>query len=554
MAGATTVFGSVFGYDASPDTGLLLVWGFNVSSLMGGGLKESVKAATSSGAKVVVIDPKRTRIARNADLWIALRPQSDGALAMGIIKVLIDEKLYNADFVSKWTVGFKELEKEVKTFSLEDVENVTWVSKAQIENIARLLGDPENQPVCLMEGNGPEKCIHSFQAMRAMNIMRALLGNLNVPGGNAILKPAPYLRPGRFYFPKGYTRKIENGLCSPFRVGMPAAYVPPQSFVSAVLDEKPYPIKAAINILTNPLVSYPDTETTYRAFMKLEFLVVSEIFPTPTSAIADIVLPAAWGAEHETLGYWPGWQDEIRAYPKLVDPPGDAKPDSEWLNELAKKVGLRDFFWEDWHDCLDEMVKPSSITFEQMKEVRSLNATKEYKKPEEGIFRTQSGKAEIYSNMLKKLGYPPIPNFKELSQFCFEPSEEYPFLMFNGKDPGFLNNGYKHVKLARALRPNPTVELNPETAEAIGLKEGEWIYIETSKGRIKQILKLDSALHPKLVFPSMGWWFPEEPEDLFQFRKSNINVLTYSEPPYDPELGAVELGAIPCRIYPVDMD
>ncbi len=552
MAGAVSVFGSVFGYDAGSNTGTLFIWGFNVSSLMGGALKDRVQAAASAGAKVVVIDPKRIRIARKSDLWIAPRPQSDGVLAMGIIKVIIDEKLYNADFVSEWTVGFEELQKEIKTFSLEEVETLTWVSKTQIEKLARMLTDPENQPVCFMEGNGIEKSIHSFQAIRAMHILRALLGNMNVPGGNALLTPAPFARTGRFYFPKGNKRNLENGLCNPFRVGMPAAYVPPQSFVRAVLDEKPYPIKAAINILTNPLVSYPDSEATYQAFMKLDFLVVSELFPTPTSAIADIVLPAAWGSEHESLGYWPGWEDEIRAYPKLVDPPGEARPDSEWLNELAKKVGLYDFFWEDWHDCLDEMLKPADITFEQMKEVRSLNATKEYRKPEDGIFRTQTGKVELFSNVLKKLGYPPVPRFKELSQFCFETSEEYPFLMFNGKEPGFLNNGYKHVKLARSLRPNPTVELNPETANEMGLKEGEWIYIETSKGRIKQILKLDSDLHPKLVFPSMGWWFPEDSDDLFQFRKSNINVLTYHEPPYDPELGAVELGAIPCRIYSVE--
>jgi len=106
--------------------------------------------------------------------------------------------------------------------------------------------------------------------------------------------------------------------------------------------------------------------------------------------------------------------------------------------------------------------------------------------------------------------------------------------------------------LARALKPYPTVDLNPETAKKLGLKEDEWIYIETTKGRVKQILKLDADLHPKLVFPSMGWWFPEEPDDLFRFRKSNINVLTHSEPPYDPEVGAVELGAIPCRVYRAD--
>ena len=121
--------------------------------------------------------------------------------------------------------------------------------------------------------------------------------------------------------------------------------------------------------------------------------------------------------------------------------------------------------------------------------------------------------------------------------------------MFNGKEAAYMLTGYKHVKYARALRPNPTVDLNPETAKKLGLKEGEWVYIENERGRVKQILHLDPDLHPELVYPSWGWWFPEEPEDLFQFRKSNINVLTDSKEPYNRETGSVELGGIPCRVY-----
>ena len=517
-------------------------------------MRENIEAALSAGAKLIVVDPKRIQLAKKADLWLAPRPQSDGALAMGIVKVMVEEKLYDADFVSKWTVGFEEIEKEVKTFSLEDVEQATWIPKEQIVQAARMIADQKNQPVCYYEGNGIERSYHSFQICRAINVIRAIIGNVNTPGGNATLSPGPFLRMGRFYWPKGggIERKIDHGLCSPFRIGAQHLYVPPQSLVRAILDEKPYPIKAGINILTNPLISYPDAETTYQAFMKLDFLVVSEIFPTPTSEIADIVLPAAWGGEHDSVGYWPGWQQQIRAYPKIVDPPGEAKPNSEWINELAKRIGLGKYFWEDWHDCLDEILEPAGIKYEEFKKVRCLPATRKYKTPEEGIFHSRSGKVELYSETLKELGYSPVSNFKELTQFLYEPSDEYPLLMFNGKEGAFMNNGYKHVKISRAKKRYPTVDLNPETAKKFGLKEKEWIYIETKKGRVKQKLRLDPNLNPKLVFPSMGWWFPEEPEDHFQFRKSNINVLTSCDPPYDPELGAVELGAIPCKVYKAD--
>ncbi len=519
---------------------------------MGGERRERIQSALKAGANLVVVDPKAIRPSKQADMWINPRPQSDGILAMGFIKVLIEEKLYDAEFVAKWTVGFDEVAKEIKTFTLEDVERLTWVPQKQIIKAARLFADSANRPLCLWEGNGLERNIHAFQNMRAINIMTALLGDINVPGGNVKMTPAPFARMGRFYLLKGSPRRFDRGLCSPFRVGMPAAYVPPQSFVRAVLEDKPYPIKAAICILTNPLVSYPDTEATYQAFKKLDFVVVSELFPSPTTAMADIVLPAAWGSEHDSLGYWPGWQQGIRAYPKLVEPPGEAKSDSEWLNELAKRVGLGDYFWDDWHECMKEILGPSGLSYEQLKEKRFLEATKKYEKPEDGIFRTPSGKAELYSQSLKQLGYEPTPRFAEISQFRWEPSAEYPLLMFNGKEPAYMNNGYKHVKLARARKPYPTVEMNPATARELGLVEGAWVCIETPKGRIQQVLKLDPDLNPKLVFPSMGWWYPEEPEDLFQFRKSNINVLTYSEPPYDNEVGSVELGAIPCKVYPVE--
>jgi anaerobic selenocysteine-containing dehydrogenase len=144
-----------------------------------------------------------------------------------------------------------------------------------------------------------------------------------------------------------------------------------------------------------------------------------------------------------------------------------------------------------------------------------------------------------------------MPTFGELSQFRFDVSKEYPLLLFNGKEAAYMLTGYKHVNFARALKPQPTVELNPETAKKAGLKEGDWVYIETKRGSIKQILSLDPDLDPRLVYVSFGWWFPEDPDDLYQFRKSNINVLVPNDQPYDPATGSLEMGGIPCRVYKV---
>lgn len=527
---------------------LIVVWGVNLIYTSVGLRRENMRRDLIDGSKLVVIDPKRIDIAKRADMWIKLRPQGDGPLAMGLIKVIIEEKLYDADFVAKWTLGFDKLEEQVKTFTLDDVERVTWVPKEQIVKFARLYAT--SKPAMMQMGNGLEQGINCMQAIRAINILRAICGNVNIRGGDVLLTAGPYVRPGRIYLPKGNPRKADKAVGTEFKLATRSAYIPVQSMVKAALHGKPYRIRAAWVILSDPLVSYPDTEEVYKAFMNLDFLVVNEIFPTPTGLIADLLLPVAWGAEHDALGYWPGWYQDMRAYPKLVEPPGEAWPDARIVTEVAKRLGLGEHFWKSELDALNYILEPAGITWEEFKtKKRILSAKAEYKKPEEGAFATPSGKVEIYSKQLGDMGYSPMPTFQEMSRYRFEPSEKYPLLMTNRKEEAFMLTGYKHVQMARKHKPQPTVELHPETAAKAGLKEGEWVYIETHKGRIKQILELDRDLDPRVAMVSYGWWFPEEPADLFQFRKSNINVLTDGDPPYEPMVGSEELRGVPCRVY-----
>ncbi len=544
-AGNSYTCGRVIAADEkNRESALVVLWGCNFIHTSGAMTRETFNALMKNGSKLVVIDPKKIDVAKRADLWIAPRPQSDGALAMGLLKVLIDEGLYDHDFVSKWTVGFSELREHVKTFALEDIERLTWVPKNKITELARMYATLK--PARTLPGNGLERNMNAFQTIRALTIVSAITGNLNVHGGDIFLIPAPFTRGGNFYLMK--IRNIDNMIGHEFPIARHSAYVPPQSIVSSILEEKPYAIKAALCILSDPLMSYPDTQKTFEALKKLDFLVVSEIFMTPTAAVADIVLPAAWGVEHDTVGYWPGRHEEIRAYPKIIEPPGEAWSDAKWMNEVANRLGL-DHFWVDEKEALNVMLEPSGLTWEEFKEKRVLKARKDPGNPEDGIFKTTSGKVEIYSERLKKMGISPMTVFEELSKFAAEPSEQYPLLMFNAKEKMYMLTGFKQVPRARTQKPEPIVELNPDTAAKAGIKEGDWVYIESNKGRIMQKLALDPELDPKLVYASFGWWFPEDPDDHYQFRKSNINVLIGNDPPYEPATGAAELGGIPCRVY-----
>ncbi|MGD0024258.1 MAG: molybdopterin-dependent oxidoreductase [Xanthobacteraceae bacterium] len=543
MASALT-----YGWNCVPDEEhlprLIVIWAVNNNFTSGGMRRETFERAIASGSKVVVVDPRKIDMASVADLWIRPRPSSDGALAMGLLKIIVEEGLYDKSFVEEWCTGFDLLEAELKTFSIKDVEELTWVPEASIREFAKLYAT--TKPACIQWGNGLDTAATAFPSAKAITILRAITANLNVPGGELFLTPAAYLRPGNFFLLSKFPRNKEKAVGNEFKLAMRSAFVPPHSFVDSVLTGQPYRIRAGLFLLTNPILSYPDSRRTYEAFMNLEFSVVSEIFMSPSAALADIVLPAAWGMEHEELGYWPGWYEEIRAYPKLVDPPGEAWADTKWLNELAKRLGLRDYFWESDEDALDDMVKASNITYAEMKRKRVLHAKSEYKKHD---YRTPSGKVEIYSKSAADFGYSPMPYWKEVAALP-KLTAQYPLLMTNAKENVYMLTGYKQVASLRVLKPEPYVEIHPETASGLGLADGAMVYIETAKGRITQRLVFNDHLDRRIVLVSFGWWFPEQADNLFDWDKSNINVLTRSEPPYDPGIGTSDLRGIPCRVLP----
>jgi anaerobic selenocysteine-containing dehydrogenase len=402
-------------------------------------------------------------------------------LALGCLKVIIEEKLYDEDYAINGSVGFDKLREHVKTFTLDDVEQLTWVPKEQIIKFARLYATLK--PATVQFGNGIEMGINCFQTIRAINIMVGICGNVGVPGGQVFLVPPKYFRPGKFYVPKEFPRHPEEAVGTEFKLAVNNAYVPTQAFLTAVLEEKPYPIKAAIGILTDPVVSYPNSEKVYEAFKKLELLVMSEIFPTPSTALADIVLPIAWGAEHDTVGFWPGWYQDIRAYPKLIEPPGEARTDAWWITELAKRLGFGEAFWKDEHEVLDMVLAPSGITWEEFKKKRILKATPEFKKP--GDYKTPSKKIEIYSDQLQKMGYSPMPVWEELAQARYEFSSEYPLLMTTRKDEAYVGTRFK-MQVSSEKSPT-TIEMNRGCPQR-GTGEGDWLILKHIKAKLNKEL------------------------------------------------------------------
>ncbi len=533
-------------YDHPPSC--VLVWGSNLFQTNEEGvLGSQLKRALDQGAKLIVIDPRKTAVASRADLWIQPRPGTDLMLALGMLRVIIDEELFDKGFVENWTKGFPQLREHLRRYPLDKVSEITWVSKDCIIEAARLYS--RTKPASLQWGNAIEHNINSFQCARALLILMGITGNLDLPGGNVNRVGPAMMRPGELVQIKKFPEKKEKILSPEFRLATMMGFVPSQLIVKAILTGKPHPIRMVYIQGGNPLLSYANSKETLEALKKLDYLAVSEIFLTPTAQMADIVLPAATNFEFDDIGHFGLPHGFILPRPKIVEPVGESWPDSKILNELGKKLGLGQYFWNDLGECLDEILKPAGMTYDDFKTNGILKGKWEYRSYEKKGFSTPSGKIEIYSEQLKQWGYEPLPCHLDLPGSSGEFLIEYPLIFTSAKDPFFFHSAYRNIPSLRKLSPDPVLLIHPKTASQSGIEEGDWVAVETERGSIRQKAKLDNEVDPRVIILSFGWWFPERKDlELSGWKESNLNVLTDNNPPYEPAIGSTPLRAIPCRI------
>ncbi len=532
-------------YDHPP--ACVVVWGSNLFQTNEEGILGSqLKRALDHGAKLIVIDPRKTAVASRADLWLQPRPGTDLALALGILRAIVDKDLYERAFVEGWTKGFPELKEHLQQYPLEKVSDITWISKEKIIEMAHLFS--QTKPASIQWGNALEHNPSSFQCARALLILMAITGNLDTPGGNVNRPGPPIMRPGELVQIKKFPDKKEKILSPEFRLSTMMGFVPSQLIVKAILTEKPYPIRMMYIQGGNPLLSYANSMETFEAMKKLHFLAVSEIFLTPTAQLADIVLPAATNFEFDDIGHFGLPHGFILARPKIVEPMGESWPDSKILNELGKRLGYGQYFWKDMRECLDEILNPVGMTYDDFKSIGILKGKWEYRGYEKKGFNTPSGKVEIYSQQLKEWEYDPLPSYQDLPESPL--LKEYPLIFTSAKDPFYFHSAYRNISSLRKLSPEPIVLIHPDTAAHLGIDEGDWVSVETKQGMIRQKAKLNTEINPRVVVISFGWWFPERNDlELSGWKESNLNILTNNNPPYDPAIGSTSLRAVPCRIY-----
>lgn len=530
--------------DLASPTQCVLLWGSNPAATNEEGvLGEHLTRCLKSGPKLIVVDPFRTRLAERADVWLQLRPATDDILALGLLHLIVEEELHDETFVHQWTVGFDELKEAVRPYTPDRVSRDTWVPKAALLEAARAYG--RASPALIHWGNAVEHTPNTAGTCRSLVLLMAVTGNLEVPGGNVRAQAPPLMRLSDFIALKRFPDRPKKLLNRHHGIIPRLITVPNWMVVDSILDQSPYPIRCLYTQGTNPLLTYSDAQRVFKALHALDFIAVADQVMTPTAALADLVLPVALPMEYDDIGHYGLPHGHIFARPKVVDAVGECRSDLAILNEWGKRMGFSDDFWEDPADILEDILKPSGLTYRQFAQAGILRGAERYRTYEEKGFATPSGKVELRSSLFEQWGFDPLP-----SPDSPEPlRDDYPLVLTSRKPRYFFHSAYRHVESLRRRHDRPEVRIHPETASRLGIADGDRVQIATKGGAVFQTARLTEGLDPRVILADYGWWFPERTQDpLRGWKEANLNVLTSTDGPKDPVMGTPRLRGIPCRI------
>ncbi|MBW1612564.1 MAG: molybdopterin-dependent oxidoreductase [Deltaproteobacteria bacterium] len=507
------------------------------------------------GTKLIVVDPRPTDYAKMADIWLKVKPATDDALALGMINVIINEELYDKKFVAEWTYGFDELKKHVQQYPPEKVSEITWVPAKDIIAAAWMFA--ETRPSVVMQRVPLDQTSNAVQTSRAILILTAICGNLDIKGGNLLptksihqmsefeLFGAPQSKLAREVVEKRLGAR-EIPLLSGPDAGL--AIVHPTFLHNSILTGKPYQTKAVIASAKNAVVADQDSRKVMKAFKKLDFFVNMDLFMTPSSELADIVLPTASWLEKSGLRGHPSHPFLIPIQHKVVEPLYERWDDIKFFTELAKKMKL-DIPWKNEEEYADFRLKEGGITFKELDGVNFITMPKEYERHIKGKFefKTQSKKVELYSTFLEKFGYDPLPHYKPPP----ETTSEFPLIM-TGYKMEYVHSTGRQIETLRKLAPDPAIQMNTKTAKEKGIADGDWVRVETpflgEKEPPRFRAKLIEEFLPQVIAVEHGWWFPEKHDPEHGVFESNINTVIPDDQ-FDPIYGCSAIKGLPCRVY-----
>jgi len=562
VAASLATFGYPYGihatevvFDEVLNSNCILLWAANPRHSVPYPVGEGIFEVKEKGTKLIVVDPRPTDYARVADLWLRIRPTTDDALALGMLNVIVNEELYDKKFVADWTYGFDELKKHVQEYTLERVSEITWIPKGDIVAAARMFA--QTRPSCVCQRVPLDQNCNAVQTSRAVMILNAICGNLDIKGGNPLPTEGKVTKEYDIFryvnkLPREVLEKRIGAAKFPLLSGPDAtpACVHPTLWAQAVLKGKPYPIRAQITSGRNWILADQNTRIIEKVFKELEFAVTADLFMTPTAELSDIVLPAACWLERDGFRGHYDFPYVTSIQHKVVEPLYERWDDIKFFIELAKRMEL-DVPWQNVEEYMDSRMKNMDVSFKDLEKVNFITMPKEYERHLKGKFKfkTPSKKVELYSNLLEELGDDPLPHFMPPP----ETTPEFPLILMGGrKKIEYIHSEGRQIQALRERAPEPIIEISPKTAEEKGIVEDDWVWVETiyfgDKERVRFRARLIEGLHPHVIVVDQGWWFPERPDPEHGCFESNINVVTPADV-YDRTFGSSNLRSIPSRIY-----
>lgn len=514
---------------------MIVVWGTNPATDSPPIDMERLEAAASRGADIVVIDPRRTEtVGRTGAQWIPIRPGTDGALALSMIEVLIDEDLYHEEFARDWCHGFDDLKTYTQHFRPEVAETITGIPADNIRDLARRIGNARG--ACPLLYTGLEFSNSGVQSARAVFTLFALADHLDVPGGIVLNmlgstfpinracnqeNPALEMAIGRDRFPVYSNVRGES-----HAIGL----------VDSVIKGEPYRVRSLIIQGASILTSWPRTPVWREMLAKLDFLVCIDRQLTADAAYADIVLPATTMFENTSyMVYGP----IFRLREKIVEPVGEARNDYLIMAGLAERLGYGGLFPRTEEDMIRLALEGSGYTLEDVRAaggwVRIPTPMIEYRKWQKGGLRrdgrpgfdTPTGKFEIRSTVLEEYGYEPLPKYVEPKEGPLNSPDltpEFPLVFNSGARTrnDFRSQHHGVVGLAGDY-PEPMVDINTQDAAKRGVVSGDLVEVITPRGRVSFRARVSDGIMIGTIECAMGGGTPVGPP---AWRSWNVNELT----------------------------
>ncbi len=557
MSGGPIVMGSLatsgFGM-SDPDfshSRCILLWAHNPEKSWPGLYMNDVRDGLQKGAKLIVIDPRGTRLARKADIWLQIRPGTDVALALCFIHTILENNLYDQDFVQHWTQGFQALHEHVSWFTPENTSEITWIPAQKIEQAAHMFA--ENHPGAIGPGMGGVcQANDAFDLSRALTIISALTGNLETAGGN-LRCPSPLSKrscygPDHdpfFNLPREQARKKLGMDRFPLLEFIPIP-CPPQVVWPAIEQDQPYPVRAMGLFGNNSVCAYPNSSRVRSVLQKLDFLFAVDLFHTPTTELADVILPPAHWSERSDVEDLL-MKSYVFCQRQAVDPVPQCRDEKHILIDLARKTGLEDYF-DSIESMLDYRLEYTGLSFTQLQQQDWHFGGFKYKSyQDKGAFRTPTGKVALQADYLQALGIPDMPVYREPPESPFSQPElcqDYPLILTTGaRLLVYYHSAHRNIASLRKKAPDPELEIHQDTAADLQIADGEWIDLVSPRGRIQIKASYCQDIDPRVVHSPHGFWYG--PPDGWQ--RLNINMLT-DDQCLCPVSGSVSIKALLCRV------